>query len=397
MVLPTRFSRYRSRLIPAAVIFGAIAGCVEPYSDLTTVGPTGTDDSDPSDPSSDSVVSTSGTVAPTTMDPTTSDGSETDDTTTEEPSTTDDTDTVGPACGDGTVDPDEECDLGADNSDSGSCTKACKYATCGDGLVESGVEVCDDGEENGDYERCDKNCAGLGPHCGDEVTQFGYGEECDGALLAGCLSNCKKARSCQDIKDDVDEVSDGIFKIDPDGVEPMVSVYCDMSTDPSRGFTYLKVDIDAEFGIPAKQAEQRCNNYGMQLFVPRDATHLESAYNVATKVEFTPVEGGATLKSDDYLYILGIYPVTPGISCENKPFNSDDCPQWESNGGKPFWVSGTGIPNQPLGTETCSMCSAAYSWKPDGTIASINTIKQNGVGVVSLLFMCDVVDGGLSP
>ena len=51
-----------------------------------------------------------------------------------------------PACGNGIVEPDEQCDDGADNSDSraDACRTQCRVAQCGDGVVDS-AEACDDG------------------------------------------------------------------------------------------------------------------------------------------------------------------------------------------------------------------------------------------------------------
>ena len=53
-----------------------------------------------------------------------------------------------PFCGDGNVDAGEECDAGPANADDGACTLGCKAATCGDGLVQTGVEACDDGNKS---------------------------------------------------------------------------------------------------------------------------------------------------------------------------------------------------------------------------------------------------------
>src|SRR4051794_10863323 len=50
-----------------------------------------------------------------------------------------------PVCGDGHKDPGEECDNGANNSDTGDCTTTCKNAKCGDGHVLAGTETCDEG------------------------------------------------------------------------------------------------------------------------------------------------------------------------------------------------------------------------------------------------------------
>ncbi len=92
-----------------------------------------------------------------------------------------------PGCGDGFVDPGEECDDGnADDTD--SCTSACEFARCGDGLVWKGVEGCDD-KNDVDADDCRNHCA-L-PTCGDGSLQTG--EECDDGNADDtdeCTSSC---------------------------------------------------------------------------------------------------------------------------------------------------------------------------------------------------------------
>ncbi len=47
-------------------------------------------------------------------------------------------------CGDGVLDEFEDCDKGVNwNDDAGECTTQCRLASCGDGLVRTGVEACD--------------------------------------------------------------------------------------------------------------------------------------------------------------------------------------------------------------------------------------------------------------
>ncbi len=104
--------------------------------------------------------------------------------------------TAGDLCGNGTIDADEECDLGAANSDNAGCTSTCTLARCGDGLVYIGVEACDDGNDVDDDE-CTSSCAI--PTCGDGVLD--PGEECDqgqdNADNAECTTACKNA-TCGD-------------------------------------------------------------------------------------------------------------------------------------------------------------------------------------------------------
>ena len=64
-------------------------------------------------------------------------------------------------CGDGRLDPGEECDDGQNNCDSCACLPTCVHATCGDALIQKGVEQCDGiniascGQFNADKCTCD--------------------------------------------------------------------------------------------------------------------------------------------------------------------------------------------------------------------------------------------------
>lgn len=98
------------------------------------------------------------------------------------------------ACGDGVVQPDEECDQGDANSDSGSCKSDCTTNVCGDGALGPG-EGCDDGNLD-DGDTCTSSCA-L-PSCGDGALDDG--EACDDGNDVDedeCTSTCVPA-SCGD-------------------------------------------------------------------------------------------------------------------------------------------------------------------------------------------------------
>ena len=78
-------------------------------------------------------------------------------------------------CGNGTLDPGEECDDGNDVP-TDDCTDLCKSATCGDGVVQAGVEECDDGNDVS-TDACVPGCKNA--VCGDGFV--GPGEACDDA------------------------------------------------------------------------------------------------------------------------------------------------------------------------------------------------------------------------
>ncbi len=77
----------------------------------------------------------------------------------------------GSDCGNEIVEADEQCDDGADNSDTvaDACRVDCTTATCGDGVVDTGEE-CDGTDQ------CE-NCVSVAV-CGDGIV--GGSEECDG-------------------------------------------------------------------------------------------------------------------------------------------------------------------------------------------------------------------------
>lgn len=100
-----------------------------------------------------------------------------------------------PFCGDGALDPGEECDLGAENADDGSCTLICANARCGDGLIWTGAEACDLGDANSpSYGGCAPDCQ-LSSRCGDGTLDAGY-EQCDDGALNGTGSSDGSSAPC---------------------------------------------------------------------------------------------------------------------------------------------------------------------------------------------------------
>ncbi|MGN6109661.1 MAG: DUF4215 domain-containing protein, partial [Kofleriaceae bacterium] len=83
-------------------------------------------------------------------------------------------------------------------------------AVCGNGAIEPG-EACDSGASNGMYGHCNANCTGLGPRCGDGITNGP--ETCDDANTSntdGCLNSCVVA-TCGDgyVRAGVEQCDDG--------------------------------------------------------------------------------------------------------------------------------------------------------------------------------------------
>ncbi|MET0286819.1 MAG: PA domain-containing protein [Polyangiales bacterium] len=116
-------------------------------------------------------------------------------------------------CGNGALDADEQCDLGAANSDADGtpCRTNCRRPGCGDG-VKAGDEGCDDGERNSDIASgaCRTTC--MPASCGDGVMD--PGEVCDQGIANSdsapdtCHTNCTLAY-CGDGTVDSNEACDG--------------------------------------------------------------------------------------------------------------------------------------------------------------------------------------------
>ncbi len=100
-----------------------------------------------------------------------------------------------PVCGNGKVEAGESCDDGnADDTD--GCRNTCTAATCGDGIVQAGVEECDDGNDV-DTDGCLSTC--VAASCGDGVVQAGV-ETCDDGNdvdTDACPTTCQTA-ACGD-------------------------------------------------------------------------------------------------------------------------------------------------------------------------------------------------------
>ncbi len=150
---------------------------------------------------------------------------------------------ITPLCGNGTVDAGEVCDDGNDQEDD-DCTTVCRRPTCGDGLMQPGLEEgCDDG--NGDpSDACTNQCQPA--RCGDGILRTGLteddpgyeacddgnaddGDGCDAecALEAGgeCIDadgdqhgeGCENGPDCNDneasLQDNCDECGNGVLEV----------------------------------------------------------------------------------------------------------------------------------------------------------------------------------------
>jgi cysteine-rich repeat protein len=115
---------------------------------------------------------------------------------------------AGVECGNAVPEPGEECDLGAENSDTGVCTSSCKIAICGDGLVYEGFEECDDANSS-NTDDCVTECKTA--TCGDAFVQQGV-ETCDDGNddpADGCNSMCLPGACGDGIVQEGEQCDDG--------------------------------------------------------------------------------------------------------------------------------------------------------------------------------------------
>jgi len=115
-------------------------------------------------------------------------------------------------CGNGVMEPGEDCDRGADNSDQrpNACRTDCRLFRCGDGTIDRG-EACDGGAF------CSAACA-LQPGCGNGVREGD--EACDegaansDALPGACRTDCTEARCGDAVVDAGESCDDGAANSD---------------------------------------------------------------------------------------------------------------------------------------------------------------------------------------
>ncbi|TNF32367.1 MAG: hypothetical protein EP329_10460 [Deltaproteobacteria bacterium] len=272
----------------------------------------------------------------------------------------------------------------------GTCAIACEQGNCASAMtcaqdtgLATACPACDAGFWG---TTCDAACdAG---HCaGDYTCAKTTGtpltcSACDAGWL-GALCDSYAVQSCVEYLDN-GQTTSGKYTIDPDGAAgdlTAIEVWCDMNTHDG-GFSFFKVQMGT--AVNAAQAEQICADYGMQLFIPRSAQHLASAFAVATSGGYGP-DGSA-----EYLRIMGIYPNAAGAACANQPFNSGNtgC-NWAASDGGAYWVSNRTDIGQPNGNNNLDG-SMSYSFNVDGAVTAYDDVA--GVGYTSDRFICDLGD-----
>ncbi len=144
---------------------------------------------------------------------------------------------------------------------------------CGDGLVQAG-EICDEGRDNGLYNGCSNACDGIGPHCGDGITDAEE-ETCDDGNTLNtdaCLNDCTPA-ACGDgyLESGVEECDDANEDNSDDCLDTCFSATCgdgfihagieecdDQNTVPNDGCTASCTLTDCGDGIT--QPEEECDD-----------------------------------------------------------------------------------------------------------------------------------------
>ena len=108
---------------------------------------------------------------------------------------------------------------------------------CGNGVLETG-EACDSGASNGMYGHCNATCTGLGPRCGDSMTNGP--EQCDDGNTSNtdaCLNSCLLP-TCGDghVRAGVEQCDDG---------NTSTTDACIMCVSARCGDGYLQTGVEA--------------------------------------------------------------------------------------------------------------------------------------------------------
>ena len=245
---------------------------------------------------------------------------------TSEPDTSDDVDTTAdttpPAvCGDGLLQPGEDCDNGAANSDAtpDGCRTDCSAAYCGDGVVDAS-ETCDDG--NAEVDSC--------PYGGASCTVCG----------TTCRSTAGRVRGCGDGVLDAEEIcDDGNTITELCAYGALSCRVCDASCAEVAGETLI-------CGNGAVEAGESCDDGLLNNDLTADACRTDCslpACGDGTRDSAEACDDGNLSDRDQCssLCELGL-----GRACAPEGVNSDCLSGWCSNG----FCAPSGMAYIPSGT-----------------------------------------------
>lgn len=224
---------------------------------------------------------------------------------------------TNPNCGNGIVDgtdgttPAEQCDLGAQNDDHGSCLTNCHIAICGDNKVETGVEECD-GAPVGGF-NCAADCHLQ--KCGNGIID--PGENCDDANTTsndGCSSTCRVEFCGDGTTNNVTE------QCDTSGTSATCNVNC---TTPSCGDGI----VNHSFTPPTAAGPEQCdppvaNICSSTCQLERCGNHIVDPGEECDGASVS----GFTCAADCHLEKCGNGVVDPGEECDDgNTSDTDDC------------------------------------------------------------------------
>jgi cysteine-rich repeat protein len=180
------------------------------------------------------------------------------------------------SCGNSAIDSGEECDDGNTVGGDG-CSAVCRFEVCGNGFVDVG-ESCDDGNTvAGDG--CSDVCI-REPRCGDGFVDAG--EECDDHNVVagdGCSDVCIREPRCGDGYLDAGEECDDGNTARDDGcsagchveacavLSPLQTIWALARLDVARGAAGDKLNVTADFGMPASAGTMSLATTGMHVVV----------------------------------------------------------------------------------------------------------------------------------
>lgn len=188
----------------------------------------------------------------------------------------------------------------------------------------------------------------------------GYRAWSNGAFAA----SCKEYKNSRNGYSYTGATGNGLYRIDADGSGPLppVTVWCDMTSTPTTGYTELT--LSAGSPVNAREAESMCGIYGLQLFVPRTNEHFAAARS----------KFGVS-----YFSIMGIYPIIKGAICKGSSFNSVGCSGWAPRNGS-IWFVQSGIEITEPNGDNDTDGSMIYTYDASGNISWYNDIANLTTG-----------------